>query len=65
MRRFVCARDDCSRKIFRERVAGLADVRGRTSSELAAVHRSIGFALSGEAGARLAEKLAVPASPDR
>lgn len=64
VRRFVCVRDSCSRKIFCERVAGLADVRSRTSLEVTAAHRSIGFALGGEAGARLAKQLAVPTSPD-
>src|SRR5262249_17239679 len=39
-------------------------VRARTSGPLTESHRAIGFAVGGEAGARLAAHLAMPTSPD-
>jgi transposase len=42
----------------------LADAHARSSGPLTDSHREIGFALGGEAGARLASKLAMPTSPD-
>lgn len=36
----------------------------RTTGELADAHRSLGLALGGEAGARLAAELGLPTSPD-
>jgi transposase len=63
-RRFYCRRPDCRRRIFCERLPGLAAAHARTSGPLTESHRDIGFALGGEAGARLAGKLAMPTSPD-
>jgi transposase len=63
-RKFVCRRTECPRKVFCERLPGLAEPQARTTAELADSHRSIGFALGGEAGSRLAEKLSLPTSPD-
>ena len=63
-RRFYCTRRDCRRRIFCERLPGLAAAHARTTGPLADSHRDIGFALGGEAGARLAGRLAMPASPD-
>jgi transposase len=63
-RRFYCPRRECRRRVFCERLSGLAAPHARTSFPLAESHREIGFALGGEAGARLAEKLAMPTSPD-
>jgi transposase len=42
----------------------LVDAHAGTTGPLTEWHPEIGFALGGEAGARLAEKLAVPTSPD-
>jgi transposase len=42
----------------------VAAVHARTTDSLTESHRDIGFALGGEAGARLAEKLAMRTSPD-
>src|SRR5262249_35883765 len=63
-RRFLCVRANCPRKAFCERVPKLVDAHARTTGPLTESHREIGFVLGGEAGARLAEKLAVPTSPD-
>jgi transposase len=63
-RRFFCADLNCSRTLFCERFPQLADSHARTTGPLAESHQAIGFALGGEAGARLAKKLAVPTSPD-
>ena len=63
-RRFYCARRHCRRRVFCERLSGLAEPHARTSGPLTESHRDIGFALGGETGARLAEKLAMPTSPD-
>jgi transposase len=62
--RFFCTNARCRQRIFCERLSGLAQPRARTSVDLAQSHRSIGLALGGEAGARLAAALSVPTSPD-
>src|ERR1700685_1742310 len=62
--KFVCSNARCKQRIFCERLPGLAKPRARTSVDLAESHRSIGLALGGEAGSRLAAALAVPTSPD-
>lgn len=63
-RKFVCRRTECSRRVFCERVPELTNSHARTTGELAAAHRSIGLALGGEPGARLATELGLPTSPD-
>lgn len=63
-RRFFCDNTACPRAVFCERLPQLAAPHARTTEPLAESHRAIGFALGGEAGARLAGKLAVPTSPD-
>ncbi len=62
--KFLCSSARCGQRIFCERLSGLAESRARTSRDLAESHRSIGLALGGEAGARLAALLSVPTSPD-
>jgi transposase len=62
--KFICSNAGCRQRIFCERLSGLAKLRARTSIDLAESHRSIGLALGGEAGARLAALLSVPTSPD-
>jgi transposase len=64
VRRFRCATAGCPTTIFCERVPQLLGAYARTTARLADAHRLIGFALGGEAGARLAEDLAMPTSPD-
>jgi transposase len=64
VRRFFCGDLNCPRTLFCERFPQLAVPHARTTGPLAESHQAIGFALGGEAGARLAAKLAVPTSPD-
>jgi transposase len=64
VRRFLCPDSECPRQIFVEPLAGLAARHARTTTRLAQAHLAIGLALGGEAGARLAEKTAMPTSPD-
>jgi Transposase/zinc-finger of transposase IS204/IS1001/IS1096/IS1165 len=64
VRRFLCSGSGCRRRIFAEPLDGFAAKHARTTTRLAHTHLAIGSALGGEAGARLAEKTAVPTSPD-
>ena len=63
-RRFRCIRPDCSRRTFTERLGDVAGLHARRTARVSALHRCIGLAVSGEAGARLARRLAIPVSPD-
>ena len=63
-RRFRCLTPSCSRRTFAERLAGVAAVAARRTERLGGLQRHIGLALGGEAGARLAERLAMNTSPD-
>jgi transposase len=64
VRRFRCINPGCPQAIFCERVPKLLDAHARTTARLTDAHRAIGFALGGEAGARLADHLDMPTSPD-
>ncbi len=64
VRRFRCPSPSCPRSIFCERIPGLAEAHARTTARLSATHRLVGLVLGGEAGARLADTLAIPTSPD-
>jgi transposase len=64
VRRFLCPRSGFPRRIFVESLHGFSARYARTTTRLAQTHRAVGLALGGEAGARLAEKAAVPSSPD-
>jgi len=64
VRRFFCANADCRRRIFAERLPALAAVHARTTVRLEKAHCQIGLALGGEAGSRLAARLAMPTSAD-
>jgi len=64
VRRFRCRTAGCDRAVFCERLPGFVSPRARGTDRLDQAHRLIGFALGGEAGARLAEALALPTSPD-
>ena len=50
--------------MFCERLEGLTHSHARSTADLTETHRAIGLALGGEPGARLAEKLSLPTSPD-
>ena len=64
VRRFLCHNSQCPRQVFVEPLGGLAVRHARTTTRLAQAHLAIGSALGGEAGARLAERTAMPTSPD-
>jgi len=64
VRRFRCLTPACPRKIFAERLPDLAAPFARRSQPLHQALEHLGFALGGEAGARLARCLGMPTSPD-
>ncbi|HEX2277637.1 MAG TPA: ISL3 family transposase [Candidatus Tectomicrobia bacterium] len=63
VRKFVCRNPTCTRRIFTERLPDLVAPSARKTDRLIAVLRAIGLALGGQAGARLAAHLRLPASP--
>jgi transposase len=64
VRRFFCQESTCVRKIFAERFPSLTMPRVKFTLRLQEALQDVGFALGGEAGARLGKKLSVPGSPD-
>jgi transposase len=64
VRRFFCVVADCPRRIFAERLPTVTTSYARTTIRLREAHCTIAFALGGEAGARLAVRLAMPTSAD-
>jgi transposase len=62
-RRFRCASLQCRRRIFAERL-DIARPKARRTVRLRDIQQQIGLALSGEAGSRLAGRLAMPVSGD-
>ena len=62
VRRFRCANPTCPRAIFAERLPRLGPVRARRTPDQQRALEQIGFALGGAAGARLADRLDLPAS---
>ena len=63
-RRFRCLNSACTRQTFAERLGSVAPVSARRTTRLGDLQRHVAFALGGEAAARLAERLAIPTSPD-
>lgn len=63
-RRWRCTTPECPRRIFTERLSGIALPRERRTQRLGDLHHHLGLVLGGEAGARLASRLGVPISPD-
>jgi transposase len=63
-RRFFCDNDLCQRSIFCERVPSVVAHYARKTSRLTSALELIGFALGGEAGARLTRDLGMLTSPD-
>ena len=63
-RRFRCLNFGCARKTFAERLGSVAPASARRTTRLGDLQRHVAFALGGEAAARLAERLAIPTSPD-
>jgi transposase len=64
VRRFICPLLDCPRRIFVERLPGFAAPWARTTDRLGQTQVDIGSSLGGEAGSRLAARLAMTTSPD-
>jgi transposase len=62
-RRFYCRSPSCSRNVFAERPAQVA-AYGRQTDRLLEVLQLIGYAMGGEAGARLACRLGIESSAD-
>jgi transposase/helix-turn-helix resolvase-like protein/transposase IS204/IS1001/IS1096/IS1165 family protein len=64
VRKFVCAKPTCPRRLFRERLDGIAAVAARRTDRQRAALLRIALANGGEAGARLATELGYRVSPD-
>jgi transposase len=64
VRRFFCANPTCPRRIFAERLAGIAPAAAHRTDRQRARLTDIALVLGGEAGARLAAKHGMPVSPD-
>ncbi|NJO82105.1 MAG: ISL3 family transposase [Blastochloris sp.] len=63
VRKFFCCHHACARRIFTERLPDLAPPSARKTQRLDTALRTIGMALGGIAGARLATQLQMPISP--
>ncbi|MFC8571399.1 ISL3 family transposase [Streptomyces sp. NPDC057245] len=61
-RRFVCGNSGCPRRTFVEQIRGLTRRHGQRTERLRSSLASIGFALAGRAGSRLASVLGASAS---
>jgi transposase len=64
VRKFFCENPTCPRRIFRERLAGIAQVAARRTERQRAELLDLAVALGGEAGARMAARRGMPVSPD-
>ena len=62
VRKFVCRQLTCARRIFTERLPDVAAPYARKTMRLVNALQAIGIALGGQAGARLAASLRLPAS---
>jgi len=64
VRRFFCQESTCVRKIFAERFPSLTLPRVKFTLRLQETLLQMGFALGGEAGARLGRQLSIPGSSE-
>jgi transposase len=64
VRRFFCDRLGCAGRVFAERLPGLVAPYARRTERLTRWLRAVGFAVGGEAGARLLRTLGLLTSPD-
>jgi transposase len=62
--RFRCLNPTCARRTFAERLVDTAPAAARRTSRLGDLQHHLAIALGGEAGARLATRLAIPTSAD-
>ena len=63
-RRFRCVNPSCPRQTFVQRLTSVAPRSARRTERLGGLQRYLGLALGGEAGSRLARRLAMPTSAD-
>ena len=63
MRRFRCPEPSCPRRIFAERLPSVVEPYARKTVRLEEILLLVGFALGGEAGARLSGRLGMRTSP--
>ena len=63
VRKFRCPQEGCPRRVFTERLPDLVESYARKTVRLHEVLEAVGFALGGEAGARLIRRLGMAASP--
>lgn len=63
VRKFRCPNAGCPRKVFTERLPDLVEPYARKTIRLHDILELVGFALGGEAGARLIRRLGMTASP--
>jgi transposase len=64
VRKWLCRNPTCTRRIFTERVPELVAAYAHKTQRLITALQAIGVALGGQAGARLAHGLGLPASRD-
>src|SRR3954452_5236217 len=64
VRRFYCRNAACTRRTFAERLPELLGPHARRTRRLVEAQGRVGVALGGEAGARLLQRLSMPASAD-
>ncbi|HZS91449.1 MAG TPA: ISL3 family transposase [Chloroflexota bacterium] len=64
VRRFFCGAPSCPKRTFAERLPDLVPYRARQTPRCTQALRAIGFAVGGEAGARLATRLGLRTSAD-
>src|SRR5258708_5079176 len=64
VRRFFCQNQECKRRIFTERLPGVVAPSARRTTRLTDLLTLIGFALGGEAGNCLVERMGLEASPE-
>src|SRR6266576_318715 len=64
VRRFFCQNQDCQRRIFTERLPKVVAPYARRTMRLADLLTLIGFALGGEAGSYLVERMGLEIAPE-
>ncbi len=64
VRRFFCQNQECQRRIFTERLPGVVAPSARRTTRLTDLLTLIGFALGGEAGNCLVERMGLQATPE-
>jgi transposase len=64
VRRFFCQNEECTRRIFTERLPGVVAPSARRTTRLADLLTLIGFALGGEAGSCLVERMGLESTPE-